>query len=90
MRVIITGGSGLIGRELTKSLVAANYEVLIVSRYPKAVENLPSGVKATGWDVATLSENLEGADAIVNLAGASIAGESPLNMRWTPKRKIQI
>lgn len=90
MRVIISGGSGLIGRELTKSLVADNHEVLIISRYPKAVKNLPSGVKAIGWDAAALSENFEGADAIINLAGASIAGESPLKMRWTPKRKTQI
>ena len=90
MRVIISGGSGLIGRELTKSLVVDNHEVLIISRYPKAVKNLQSGVKAIGWNEATLVESLEGADAIVNLAGASIAGESPLKMRWTPKRKIQI
>ena len=90
MRVIISGGSGLIGRELTKSLVLDDHEVLIISRYPKTLKNLQSGVKATGWDVATLSENFEGADAIVNLAGASIVGESPLYMRWTPKRKIQI
>ena len=90
MRVIISGGSGLIGRELIKSLVKDNHEVIIVSRHPEAVKYLPSGVTAIGWDVATLSENFEGADAIVNLAGASIAGESPLYMRWTPKRKIQI
>jgi uncharacterized protein (TIGR01777 family) len=90
MRVIISGGSGLIGRELTKSLVVDNHEVLIISRYPKAVKNVPSSVKAIGWDEVTLAESLESADAVVNLAGASIAGESPLKMRWTPKRKIQI
>ena len=90
MRVLITGGSGLIGRALTENLVLDNHEVVIVSRTPETIMNLPSGVKAIGWDKKTLVKHMEDADAVVNLAGASIAGESPLKMRWTPKRRHRI
>ena len=90
MKVIITGGSGLIGRALTKDLAADDHEVIIVSRKPKSVEDLPLGVQAVGWDSPDFAQSLEGADAVVNLAGANIAGEIPFNMRWTPERKQQI
>jgi uncharacterized protein (TIGR01777 family) len=90
MRVMIAGGSGLIGRALTKSLVADDHEVEIVSRNPDAVNNLPSIVKTYDWNKRTLAEQLEETDAVVNLAGASIAGESLLKIRWTTKRKKQI
>ena len=90
MRVMITGGSGLIGQALSKSLLADGHEVVIVSRDPKAHQRLPKGAEAIGWKHQTLDEFMEGVDAIVNLAGASIAGESPTQMRWTPKRKYSI
>ena len=35
MRVIITGGTGLIGRKLTASLVSDNHEVIVLSRHPE-------------------------------------------------------
>ncbi|MBG7609267.1 MAG: TIGR01777 family protein [Anaerolineae bacterium] len=90
MRVLITGGSGLIGRALTENLVLDNHEVIIVSRTPETIMNLPSGVTAIGWDKKTLVKHMENVNAAVNLAGASIAGESPLKMRWSPKRKHRI
>ena len=90
MKVIITGGSGLIGQALTNSLISDQYEVVIVSRSPQSIENLPPGVEAVGWQSSALSEALEGAHAVVNLAGANIAGEIPFKMRWTEQRKKQI
>jgi NAD dependent epimerase/dehydratase family enzyme len=74
MRVIISGGSGLIGRVLTDNFIAGGHEVEIISRKPDKLKNFPKGVKAFGWNENELAENLEGADAIVNLVGASIAG----------------
>jgi uncharacterized protein len=90
MNVIITGGSGLIGQALTKNLVADGHNVVIVSRNPEAIEDLPLGAEAVGWKSTNFTQSLEGSDAVVNLAGANIAGEIPFKMRWTPERKQQI
>lgn len=88
MRVIITGGSGFIGQALTKNLLKNKHEVNIISRNPGHLTKLPVGVTATHWD--DLPYPMEGADAVVNLAGASIGGDSPLNVRWSDKRKAHI
>ena len=90
MRIIISGGSGLIGRALTDNLLADDHEVQIISRNPPKLKNLPKGVSAISWDQKELTEHMEGADAVVNLVGASIGGDNPLNMSWTLKRKKQI
>jgi uncharacterized protein YbjT (DUF2867 family) len=45
MRVIITGGSGLIGRALTAELSRAGYEVVILSRNPQGLEGLSPNVR---------------------------------------------
>ena len=96
MRIIITGGSGLIGRALAASLAADNHEVIILSRNAQSVRSLPKGARAEQWDGRTATgwgRLADGADAIVNLAGESIAGESLLPIlfkRWTSKRKRRI
>lgn len=85
MRVIVTGGSGLIGRALTVALAARGDEVQITSRNPAAVDGLPPGVETLGWDgesAERLAPLLNGADAVVHLAGAGIA-----DSRWTQARK---
>ncbi|MCW5873192.1 MAG: TIGR01777 family oxidoreductase [Anaerolineales bacterium] len=90
MNVLITGGSGLIGRRLAASLVAEGHMVTILSRDPQRVTGLPAGVRAVAWDgrsAAGWQPEADAADAIVNLAGASIKGEGFLPSRWTPKRK---
>lgn len=90
MRIIITGGSGLIGRALTDDLTGSGHEVIILSRSPQGVQNLPEGARAVGWDGSSAEgwgHLADGADVIINLAGASLAGETPLQMRWTPARK---
>ena len=84
MRVIITGGTGLIGRAVAAEL-AKQYEVVILSRNPERQSNLPSGVKVEKWDGKTAEswgKLADGAYAIVNLAGAGIADQ-----RWTKARK---
>jgi len=92
MRVIITGGTGLIGRALTTSLVADGHDVIVLSRTPEKATDLPPGARAVKWDGRTAEgwgELAEGAGAIVNLAGESIGGENMLALftkRWTPER----
>ena len=93
MRVIITGGTGLIGRALTESLVSAGHEVIILSRAPEKAATLPKGARAERWDGRTADgwgRLADGADAIVNLAGENIGGENMwalVTKRWTPDRK---
>ena len=90
MRVLIAGGTGLIGRALSADLAADGHEVLVLSRSPERASQLPDGVRAVGWDARTAAgwgHLADGADAIVNLVGASVAGEGFLPSRWTEKRK---
>jgi uncharacterized protein (TIGR01777 family) len=85
MRILITGGTGLIGRALSASLAADGDEVVVLSRAPERAEGLPAGVRAVRWDGRTAAgweEFADGADAIVNLAGANLSGGL-----WTEKRK---
>jgi uncharacterized protein (TIGR01777 family) len=88
MRVIVSGGTGLIGQALSDSLAAASHKVVILTRDPGRVPSLPAGVRAVRWDART-SEGwghlVEGADAVVNLAGENIAAG-----RWSSERKRRI
>ena len=87
MRVVITGGTGLIGRALAKELVAHNYEVVLLSRHPgdDRKEDNPRVVRWDGWTAAGWQSWADGAVAIVNLAGANLAAG-----RWTAARKQEI
>jgi uncharacterized protein len=88
MRIILTGGTGLIGRALAANLVADGHETIVLTRNPSASTRLPSAVKLVNWDAATATgwgEFVDGADAIVNLAGEGIA-----DGRWSEKRKERI
>jgi uncharacterized protein (TIGR01777 family) len=90
MRVIITGGGGLIGRALTESLAGDGHEVIILSRNPPKVSQLPAGARAVAWDAKTAAgwgTLADGADAIVNLAGESLKGTGFIPSRWTERRK---
>ena len=50
MRVIITGGTGLIGRALAADLAGDGHEVTVLSRRPEQATGLPAGVRAERWD----------------------------------------
>ncbi len=93
MRVIISGGTGLIGRALAADLAAAGHEVLVLSRNPDQARGLPPGVRAVAWDARTAAgwgHLVDGAGAIVNLAGSNLAGSGLIPARWTEKRKRTI
>ena len=92
MRILITGGTGLIGRALIDLLLPEGHEIIVLSRAPERAA-LPAGVRVAGWDARTSqgwAHLVEGADALVNLAGESIAGAGPLPARWTAARKRRI
>jgi uncharacterized protein (TIGR01777 family) len=85
MKILISGGTGLIGKELTKQLKNDGHEVVLLSR--------TTGTGKVEWNPeqgkfdASL---IKGFDAIVNLAGESIAGDNPIQGRWTSSRKEKI
>ena len=88
MKIVISGGSGLVGRALTEKLANLGHEVVVLSRQPQGVSSLAAGVSVEGWDavsVADLTPILEGVDAVVHLAGENIGAG-----RWTAKRKAAI
>lgn len=83
MKIVITGGTGLLGKALANNLLADHHEVIILSRNPDGA-TVPTGAKVAGWDGKTEKgwvAHAEGADAIVNFAGASI------DHRWTESYK---
>jgi len=82
MQVTITGGTGLIGRRLTELLLADGHTVHLVSRSPKT--GVDSRAALFMWDTEKAGppiECLEGSDAVVHLAGESLA------QRWTSESK---
>lgn len=88
MRVVITGGSGLIGRALARELGGAGNDVVVLTRDPGRVGTLPPGVRAARWDGRTAqgwAPLLDADTAIVHLAGESIA-----EGRWTEAKKRRI
>ncbi|MEJ8802871.1 TIGR01777 family oxidoreductase [Pontibacter sp. H249] len=83
-KILITGGSGLIGMRLSEMLIDLGYEVAHLSRNPNKV----SSYKTFKWDVDSgyIDDNaISYADYIINLAGASVADE-----KWTEERKKEI
>ena len=88
MKVLIPGGSGLVGRALSQELIASGHSCLILSRRPGVPADLPDGIRVATWD-GTSTEDLrpllEGIDAVVHLMGESIGAG-----RWTPPRKREI
>jgi len=89
--VLITGGTGLIGKALTTALLERGYNVIILTRkLPNEVTHPPQWDKLSYalWDIKKQSignDTVSKADYIIHLAGASVAEK-----RWTTKRKNEI
>ena len=78
-RVVLAGGSGFLGRALAIELLARDYKVVVLTRAPRKQAD---GVKEVLWDGKSAGEwiqFLDGAEAVVNLAGRNI------KCRYTPE-----
>jgi uncharacterized protein len=75
-KVIISGGTGLIGSHLAKQIAESGYKVYILSRDPKKYTSAHANIEFIKWELEQKSEFykefFEGAKAVINLAGASI------------------
>ncbi|RAJ04223.1 hypothetical protein LX64_03102 [Chitinophaga skermanii] len=84
--VLITGGTGLVGKELASFLLEKGYKVIIMSRHAMHADN--EHLSYATWDVnrQQIDEDaIQQADYIVHLAGAGVADK-----RWTAARKKEI
>src|SRR5437867_8129104 len=81
MRVVLAGGSGFLGSALATALTTQQHSVTVLTRTPRRPEDV-------GWDpygaLEGWAHTFDGADAVVNLAGASIA------KRWTRAHKREM
>jgi uncharacterized protein len=86
MNIVVTGGTGFIGGVLCRSLVGEGHRVSILTRRPGQMSRQPDArLNSVSWnaqDTGPWEQVLEGADAVINLAGAPIA-----EARWTDARK---
>ncbi len=79
-RIVIAGGTGQVGMMLERGLVAQGYQVVVLTRRPRANNQIQ-------WDGETVgpwAEALEGARAVINLAGRSV------NCRYTEENLRQM
>jgi uncharacterized protein (TIGR01777 family) len=84
MKILITGGSGLLGSALTKKLLKKNIEVVHLTRNKSSKNDVKNYL--WNWKKNEIDENcFTGVTHIVHLAGAGIADKP-----WTQKRKEQI
>ena len=79
-RIILAGGSGFLGRLLADYLHARGWEPVVLTRNPSAKARF----KEVAWDARTVGDwarELDGAEAVINLAGRSV------NCRFTPENR---
>ena len=95
MRIVIAGGTGFLGSPLAETYAEDGHDVRVLTRsLPPGESRHESGtgvpgITRVGWvpngESGPWSEVIGGADAIINLAGASIGGK-----RWSPPRKAEL
>ena len=95
MRIVIAGGTGFLGSPLAEGYAEEGHDVRVLSRsLPPGQSRHESGtgvpgITRVGWtgdgETGPWAEVVDGADAVINLAGASVGGK-----RWTPQRKAEL
>lgn len=81
IKILITGGTGLVGMHLQKKLIEKDYEVVVLSRNPKQKNEFKWDVENGFIDPSAL----KGITHVIHLAGAGIADK-----RWINKRKKEL
>lgn len=84
MRILITGGTGFLGRHLCGALRARGHELTVLSRQPERVRQL-CGASVTPLAGLERMRSGDTYDAVVNLAGAPI-----FDRRWSAARKAEL
>lgn len=85
--IVVTGGTGFIGLRLIARLLGRGDRVVVLSRHPDP-SRVPPGAEVAAWQPDALgpwTAALEGADAVVNLAG-----EPAMGGRWTEAKRRRI
>lgn len=86
MKIFVTGGTGFLGSYLVDQLVMRGHEVVVATRNSsKALENLPYKIALWPPKNALETRALQDCEAVINLAGESIAGA-----RWSDAQKLSI
>ena len=89
MKIAITGGTGFVGTRLVPKLLDAGHEVTVLVRNEqKAKDVLPDGVTITKYDlydVESVKAGIEGAEAVINMAGANL-----FSKRWSGRYMKEI
>lgn len=81
MKILITGGTGFIGKQLCRFLLDKNHKLTVLSRNPNKVPSL-CGESVQAINMISQLTSSDSFDAIINLAGEGIA-----DARWTETRK---
>ncbi|MNB77074.1 Epimerase family protein [compost metagenome] len=84
MKILVTGGTGLIGRHLISRLQVLKHDVTVVTRNAEKARQL-LGNSVGIWKGLAEHQNLDGFDAVINLAGEPIADK-----RWTEEQKQRL
>jgi uncharacterized protein (TIGR01777 family) len=89
MKVVVTGGTGFIGRKLVRALLSRGDTVVMLARDPLRAKSQLHGAESLQWDTGSRGgaweAALRGASTVVHLAGESINGQ-----RWTEDYKRRI
>jgi uncharacterized protein (TIGR01777 family) len=86
MRILVTGGSGVVGRRIVDALLERGEEVVVSGRNAAKIRKFFSDrVEAMEWEPMNGPPQVEGIDAIMHLAGENIG-----KGRWTSSKKLRI
>ena len=87
MNIFMTGGTGFVGKALSRRLAQAGHEVTVLTRKLRQEQDLPDGIRFQEGDPTEpgpWQDRVAAHEVVINLAGASIF------MRWTDKNKALI